>query len=344
MKVVDSYPLRKHIINTSIAIAISIIVTFIFGGFGSSWQNMVLNTAYGLLIGVTLAVGCGLLSTKMLSKGNWLENPVKRFVSIILVIMSYIIIDVIVINIFWFHFTQNRDFFEIFQHTFFVWIMATEFIIGMVIYLIILSSRFANKMNDFYIESQKDKEEIDKYKYATLKNQVNPHFLFNSLNVLSGMIYKDVDKADDFIGKLANIYRYVLDVHEDEVVDVNQEIAFTKDYLFLLSTRFGQNLIYEITAQSSKMIVPMALQILIENAVKHNIISSEFPLTISISNDEDSIIVSNGIHLKKDKIISHELGIKNLQNRYKYLTSREVIINKTKDVFEVRIPLLELKS
>jgi len=344
MKATDSYPLRKHIINTTIALAISIVITFMFGGFSGSWQKFALNIAYGLLIGMTIAVGCGLISSKMLSKGQWLENPIKRFTSVILVIMGYIIVDVILINMIWFHFTQDRGVFEVFQHTFFIWIMATELIIGMVIYLIILSSRFAKKMKEFYIESQKDKEEIDKYKYATLKNQVNPHFLFNSLNVLSGMIYKDVDKADDFIGKLANIYRYVLDVQDEEVVLANREIAFAKDYLFLLSSRFGQNLNYNITAETSKMLVPMALQILIENAVKHNSITKEFPLTITVSNDENQIVVSNGIQPKMDKPDSFELGIKNIQSRYKYLTSREVVVNKTEKMFEVRIPLLTVED
>ena len=340
----DPYPLRKHIVNTTIALAISIVITFIFGGFSGSWQKFALNIAYGLLIGMTIAVGCGLISSKMLSKGQWLENPIKRFTSVILVIMGYIIVDVILINMIWFHFTQDRGVFEVFQHTFFIWIMATELIIGMVIYLIILSSRFAKKMKEFYMESQKDKEEIDKYKYATLKNQVNPHFLFNSLNVLSGMIYKDVDKADDFIAKLANIYRYVLDVQDEEVVSANKETVFIKDYLFLLSTRFGKNLQYEITAQSSKMIIPMALQILIENAIKHNVISDEKPLKIMISNDENYIFVSNEIQPKSDKADSHGLGIENIKARYKYLTTKEVVINNSEKKFEVRIPLLTLKA
>lgn len=305
---------------------------------------MVLNTAYGLIIGMSIAVGCGLISSRMLSKGQWLENPVRRFTSVILAIMAYILVDVILINMVWFHFTQGREFFEVFQHTFFIWIMATELIIGMVIYLIILSSRFAKKMREFYMESQKDKEEIDKYKYATLKNQVNPHFLFNSLNVLSGMIYKDVDKADDFIAKLANIYRYVLDVQDEEVVSANKETAFIKDYLYLLTTRFGRNLQYEITVQSSKMIIPMALQILVENATKHNVISDEKPLKIMISNDENYIFVSNEIQPKSDKPDSHGLGIENIKARYKYLTSKEVVINNSEKKFEVRIPLLTLKA
>ena len=305
---------------------------------------MVLNTAYGLIIGMSIAVGCGLISSRMLSKGQWLENPVRRFTSVILAIMAYILVDVILINMVWFHFTQGREFFEVFQHTFFIWIMATELIIGMVIYLIILSSRFAKKMREFYMESQKDKEEIDKYKYATLKNQVNPHFLFNSLNVLSGMMYKDVDKADDFIAKLANIYRYVLDVQDEEVVSANKETAFIKDYLYLLTTRFGRNLQYEITVQSSKMIIPMALQILVENATKHNVISDEKPLKIMISNDENYIFVSNEIQPKSDKADSHGLGIENIKARYKYLTSKEVVINNSEKKFEVRIPLLTLKA
>jgi len=344
MKTNKPNKLRKHIINTTVAIAVSIIITFIFAGYSASWQSILLNVSYGLIIGLSIAVGCGLISTRIFRNVDWMENPIRKFVIAMLIITTYIIIDVIVVNMIWFHITQGREYFEIFQHNFFIWIILTELVIGIIIYLIILSANFTKTLSAYYIDAEKTKHEVDKYKYATLKNQVNPHFLFNSLNVLSGMIYKDVDKADNFIGKLANIYRYVLDVQDEEVVSLNQEISFVEDYLFLQSIRFGNNLKYSINAKSEKMIIPMALQILVENAIKHNIISEESQLEIRISSDDRYIIISNNLNPKLEKEESHELGLENIKGRYKYLSDENIQIEQSADTFEIRLPLLSLKA
>ncbi len=334
---------KKHIINVSIIIAISIAITFMFAGFSWQWQEIALNITYGALIGLSIAIGSSFISKRMLADGNWLQNPIKRFIMVILAVSIYIIVDVVIVNTLWFYITQGRDVAELFQSNFFVWIILTELMIGMVIYLILVSARFAKSLNEFYVEAEEQKRELNHYKYATLKNQVNPHFLFNSLNVLSALIYKDVEKADDFIGKLSNIYRYVLDVQEEEVVSVKREIAFAKDFLFLQSIRFGNNLKYDINVSTDKMIIPMGLQILIENALKHNVISDEHQLEIQLSSDEKYIIVSNSLMPKESSEASHELGLDNIKGRYKFLTDMEVKIIESSDRFEVCLPLLKMK-
>jgi len=153
-----------------------------------------------------------------------------------------------------------------------------------------------------------------------------------------------VDKADEFIGKLADIYRYVLDVQDKEVVSLNQELTFAEDFLYLQSIRFGEQLKYKINANSDKMIIPMALQIVIENALKHNEISDIKSLNIEISSDNKYVIISNNLLPKSQKSDSHELGIKNIIARYQHLSDMEVQIIKTDKKFEVRLPLLNLIS
>jgi len=333
----------KHIRNATIIFAISTVITFMFGGFSTNWEQLAMNVLYGALIGLSLAIGSGFISRKMLANGNWLNNPVKRFMMVVLAVTLYIIVDILAVNSFWFYMFQDVSISEMFSSGIFLWSILTEFMIGMIIYLIIISSRFAKSLNEFYVEAEEQKRELNHYKYATLKNQVNPHFLFNSLNVLSALIYKDVDKADDFIGKLSNIYRYVLDVQEEEVVSVEREITFAKDFLFLQSIRFGNNLKYDINVSSDKMIIPMGLQILIENALKHNVISEEHQLEIKISNDAKYIIVSNNVMPKESSEPSHELGIENIKGRYKFLTDLEVKINNADGKFEVSLPLLEMR-
>lgn len=334
----------NHLLNISIAIALSIVITFMFAGLNWQWESLVLNVIYGSVIGLSIAFGCGFISTRMIARPNWLQNPVRSFVKTILAVSLYIIIDVIIFNMIWFKVTQDRGVFEIFQHSFYVLILCLEFVIGIIIYLIILSKNFALRLNDYYVNAEESKKELAKYKFETLKNQVNPHFLFNSLNVLSGMIYKDLDKADDFIARLANIYRYVLDIQDEEVIELDREIAFVKDFLFLLSLRYGNNFQFEIQVDSQKYIVPMSIQIIVENILKHNSLSAENPLKISITNNSNFLIISNNLNPVENPEVSHGLGLKNVKKRYQYLTDSEIQIENDGKFFTVKLPFLNLKN
>jgi len=343
MKKQENKSYLKHIRNAAIIFTVSVVVTFLFGGFSTNWLDLATNIAYGTIIGLSIALGSSIISKKMLNGDNWLHNPVRRFMMVILAVTLYIIVDVLLVNFTWFYMFQDASISEMFHSGMFMWSILTELMIGMIIYLIIISSRFAKSLNEFYVEAEAQKQELNHYKYATLKNQVNPHFLFNSLNVLSALIYKDAEKADDFVEKLSNIYRYVLDVQDEEVVSVSREVDFAKDYLALQAVRFGNYLKYDINVSSNKMIVPMALQILIENALKHNEISAQHILEIKISNDEHYLIVTNNVKAKESSETSHELGLDNIKGRYKFLSNQEVKISQTADTFEVAIPLLDLK-
>lgn len=332
----------KHILNISIILAISIAITFMFGGFSGNLTQIFLNVAYGFIIGLSIALGCGWISTKMLSKKNWEDNPTPNFVKVVLSVSLFILVDVIIVNMIWFSLTQNRGIFELFQYNFFIIIMAVELIVGMIIYLIILSARFAKKISLYHIKVEEERKEKEQFRFENLKNQINPHFLFNSLNVLSGIIYQDTEKADAFILKLSDIYRYVLKVQDEEVVRCSEEIAFIEDYLSLLNIRFGNALSYEIEGNSDKMILPMSLQILVENAIQHNSISTENPLKISILIHENHVEISNNCNPKMDNQHSHGLGLKNLENRFAFLSKEKIQIQDLEETFTVRIPLLNL--
>ncbi len=335
---------RKLLINLSIAIGVSIVISLLFAGFNSSWQYLLSNLGYGILIGLSLAFGAGAISKKMYKGRQWMENSTKRYIKTMLLITIYIIVDIIIINLLWFHYTQSITYGEIIDSKMFIWTSLIEFFIGTSIFLIILSAKFAKSLTQYYSEMEKNKEALSKYRYATLKNQINPHFLFNSLNVLSGIMYKDTEKADEFISKLANIYRYVLDIQEAEVISLSKEINFAKDYLYLQSIRLGNNLSYSIEVNENKMIIPMALQILIENAIKHNSISDKKELKITISNDNKYVVISNNRNPKQEATIGHEIGIKNIKERYKFLTDREIKIVETPAKFKVYLPLLDLQN
>jgi LytS/YehU family sensor histidine kinase len=178
-------------------------------------------------------------------------------------------------------------------------------------------------------------------KYESLKNQVSPHFLFNSFNALTNLVYEDQDKAAKFIKQLSEVYRYVLDTREKEVVPLREERKFLDAYLFLQQIRFGDKLNLTIELDDLKCLVaPLVLQILVENAIKHNIVSEENPLQINIYAKDEFIVVENNLQ-QKSVIVndSSGVGLDNIKKRYAFLSDRPVeILNDKK--FIVRIPIL----
>ena len=181
------------------------------------------------------------------------------------------------------------------------------------------------------------------YKYESLRNQINPHFLFNSLNVLSELVYDDQDLAVKFIRQLSDLFRYVLDSRDKELVPLSEELKFTESYVFLLKIRFEDklNIKTEIEAQTSDYLIPMTLQLLIENAVKHNEISAAFPLTISIRRKNGFLEVENNLQPKEVGEDSRKTGLKNLIQQYAFFSGHPIEILPSAHVFLVCVPILK---
>jgi len=193
------------------------------------------------------------------------------------------------------------------------------------------------------IEVETLKREKAESQYAALKNQVNPHFLFNSLNSLSSLINISPEKAIEFIDKFSKIYRYVLEVNEKIVVELREELDFLQSYYFLQKIRFGNNLEISTDIEASKLmnlIPPLSLQILIENAIKHNEISSEHPLKIKVCTENNFLIISNNLQLKKKLDSSTGIGLKNLMQHYDHLTDAKPEFFATQNEYISKIPLL----
>jgi len=183
-------------------------------------------------------------------------------------------------------------------------------------------------------------------KFDALKNQLDPHFLFNSLNVLTSLIEENPRAAQKFTTSLSKTYRYVLEQKNKDLVDLTEEIKFAKTYINLLKMRFEDaidcNIPSELNLAEAK-VVPLSLQLLLENAVKHNIVSSKQPLIIQIYEDRDELVVKNNLQIKDILGKGSSVGLFNIQQRYGLLTKRQVQIIKTEDYFEVRLPLLTKK-
>ncbi|MGL4806284.1 MAG: sensor histidine kinase [Bacteroidales bacterium] len=179
--------------------------------------------------------------------------------------------------------------------------------------------------------------------YNKLKHQLNPHFLFNSLNVLDYLVHTDTERASIFIKKLASNYRYLLNNEEQELVFLHNEIKFAQSYFDLMKERFDKGLEIKMDIPAylyEYMIVPCGLQLLIENATKHNVISSDSPLKIEVYTESDQIVVRNNLQPKLSTSPSFGMGLKNLCGQYSAMFGKEVLIEKCDRYFVVKIPLL----
>ena len=202
----------------------------------------------------------------------------------------------------------------------------------------------------FYKELQKKRVTEQKIiagtasaQFDALKNQLDPHFLFNSLNVLTSLIDENPDAAQQFTTSLSKVYRYVLEQKNKELVSVDEELKFAKTYVGLLKMRFEDSIIFEIPEMAKNpqaKVVPLSLQLLLENAVKHNVVNSANPLRIKIYELGDNLVVENNLQPKDVLKKSSGVGLVNIMQRYNLLTNREININKTASSFIIQIPML----
>lgn len=179
--------------------------------------------------------------------------------------------------------------------------------------------------------------------FESLKNQIDPHFLFNSLNVLSSLIEEDPIAAQKFTTSLSKVYRYVLEQKDKELVSVAEEIAFAKTYMNLLLMRFENSITFEIPEKISNdeaKVVPLSLQLLLENCIKHNVVSENKPLHIKISVEKGMLVVSNNLQKKEVLTDRKGVGLENIVNRYGILTHRKVVVDASESEFKISMPIL----
>lgn len=212
--------------------------------------------------------------------------------------------------------------------------------------------------NQFYfsLKQKKDLEfkmnrlqkEVMTSKYKSLKSQISPHFLFNSLNTLTGLMYQDRDLASDFVSRLASSYRYILDNKEADLVSLEKELNFLDSYIFMMNIRHTDaiSIKTDIRLNASLYSIPtLSLQMLVENAMKHNFFSKEKPMEINIYTvGKIALVVENTFRKRDIQEESTQLGIKNIKKRYAFYTNQEVTVEQTDGLFKVTMPLLAKES
>jgi LytS/YehU family sensor histidine kinase len=189
--------------------------------------------------------------------------------------------------------------------------------------------------------------ELTQMRFEMLKSQINPHFMFNSLNVLSGLIEKDVKKAQEFIDEFSQIYRYVLETVEQPTSTLGKELEFMRSYLFLQQMRYGEDLTWSVNLPAGMLelvMPPLSLQVVLENAIKHNIVNHSKPLHIEVEGEGMLLIVSNPLQPKISAAASTGLGLKNLTRRYSLITDMLPQFAVENDHYIARLPLINPES
>jgi sensor histidine kinase YesM len=218
-----------------------------------------------------------------------------------------------------------------------------SFIISMVITLMFYSVFYYRHKQEKKVKEQKIIAGTASAKYDALKNQLDPHFLFNSLNVLTSLIEENPIAAGKFTTALSKVYRYVLEQKSKDLVTVDEELKFAALYMSLMKMRFEDSIVFTMPGtvkDPNAKVVPLSLQLLLENAVKHNQVTPSKKLHISITEVGENLIISNNMQPKQVLRESTGVGLRNIKQRYELLTKSPVIVNDNNNQFSISIPML----
>ena len=333
-------------LTIAIVVSIAIGITFILimrGSLNMSLRLYIWNFGYSLSIGLPLFANGYLFHIFEKRFIDWINRPLRSVLSALAMHFIYSSFVIFIVNWFWFVVVRNQNFHNFWTHN--RWTIISEYIIFVIVAAIIYAVSFFKAWKLAVQESEKIKSETLSLKYQVLQNQVNPHFLFNSLNILGSLIDIDVSKAKKFTRELSLFYRDVLHFKDEDIISLKDEVEFVKRYIYLQQIRFGEALQVEIIANKniSGNVIPLSLQALVENAIKHNEISKANPLKLVIAiTDDYKLIVENNLQPKNILEKSSKTGLKNLAGRYEYLTGKKVVITKNNNYFRVSLPLILL--
>ena len=326
-----------------IGCAVFIISSFVSNGFqfksfNEALVHFALNQLYAFVLGFSNMYFFGLLERFPWKKTDKIKRIVLGIVgSTVLTLLALFFLRILVVVVFYgmpfSEFIANE---QLRYYQFGLWIT-------LIIVTIFHLAYFYNKYQQNRIKEQKVIAGTASAKFDALKNQLDPHFLFNSLNVLTSLIEENPENAQKFTTSLSKVYRYVLEQKDKELVLLDEELEFARTYMSLLKMRFEDSIVFELPEKASNpesKVVPLSLQLLLENAVKHNTVTSNKPLYISIYEDGNNLVVENNLQPKEIIKKSSGVGLSNIMQRYDLLTKKKLNITKEANRFAVAIPML----
>ena len=333
---------KKHIV-------IAIIVAVLFAGGYYIYTLGLPSTNYFtagwiLVVFAFLVFGNRLISSLFDKKLPWLRFGKTRLFSHLFIGLLY---SLVVINvaylIFKLVFTLDAPVFEQ---------LVVMNVYGLVIFIpvfcIYFSLHFLQHWQHSEVQAERFKKEKLKSEIDNLKNHLDPHFLFNNLNILAALIDQDAEESKKFLDKFTEVYRSLLKTKDEDLVYLSDELEFVNAYIYLLNTRFEDLVVFDIQVDNEMqyhMIPPLSIQQLIENAIKHNIITEKQPLKINIYSDEQFLVVKNTLRKKEvGDALSMGSGLSSIKSRFSYFSDIEVEVTQTDDEFVVKLPIIEVET
>ena len=326
-----------------ITLVFTLVFSLLQGDF--SPQSLLTTFLVSALYSYGIGFGNGLINDILDRRWNWLEQTNLRVYFGIFCTILYTVPVVLGIDYLTFVVFQKLEVSEFFNNRM-VWVHMFYIILSLGVSTFMHARSFMlnwKEASKKEVYEQKIIAGTASAKFETLKNQIDPHFLFNSLNVLSSLIEENPDNAQRFTTSLSKIYRYVLEQKDKELVSVAEELSFATTYMKLLKMRFENSLFYEVTAEVQNpdaKVVPLSLQLLLENTVKHNVVSEQRPLHIRIYIENDYLVIQNDFQKKEVLQDRQGVGLQNIINRYAIITKRKVLIEQNEQTFTVKIPIL----
>ncbi len=307
--------------------------------YSQEWQYMWKRFAITFIIWLVMWYGNSFVAHALDNVYTFLKNPGKRFV--LGIVGAGIYSGFAMLGLIWFFKATvniNISGGDIVQT------VVLTVLVGVLVYMVMLAKEFLFSWRELALQEEKMKNEVLASNFEMLRSQVNPHFMFNSLNTLTSLIYQNQDLAAKYVGQLSKVYRSVLTTQKNEVITVAEELKTLESYVFLQSIRFENK--FEVNIELSndekqKHIPPMVLQMLIENCIKHNEITDENPLVIDIFSEGEMICVKNKMTLKE--VLpgdNSSIGLTNIKARYQMLSDVPVEIIDDGKTFIVKLPLL----
>lgn len=341
---IKALALNKQFLYLMVVLLIAVIsVMFIY----YDWPSVYLVAIVWITTVITLLwIGNRSIFKFLDGKISWLKQTSKRFFLQLLLSIAY---SLFCINLTYYLFkiTASETAPDVEQ-------LLVLNIYGLLFIIPVLSLNFGayfiTQWKKEYIQSNHLKEESLNSRLEVLRMHIDPHFLFNNLNVLSALIEQKPATAQQFLDKFVDVYRYVLQYKKEQLVNIHTELTFIDSYVFLLKRRFEEQCKIDIAIDpnlpKNRAIPPLALQMLVENAVKHNKLSAKLPLTIQIfTSGNDWIVVRNNYQPKEQSgILLTQTGLDNIKKRYQYLSDQEVQVKQDEQYFTVSLPLLEMEE
>ncbi|RLD73018.1 MAG: hypothetical protein DRJ29_00370 [Bacteroidetes bacterium] len=345
---------RKKAIRTFLNLLRDLLILILIGNVLSiftipkeMWnlETVIRNCIFSVAIGYPAWKGMMWITLVLERRIPWLKSPIKRMIYQVAALGLFFALIIFIAFFVWVNLVEGISFKAIMSDG----IRSLKVAFTFMLLSLVLGNAvlFFKNWKKSAIQQEELKRAHLALQYQSLKDQVRPHFLFNSLSSLATLINTDTEKATLFVHKLSDVYRYVLEQRENELVPLKDDLKFMEDYIFLQKIRFGENLQVEnkLELNLKRMVIPLSLQMLVENAIKHNEISREHPLIIEItSTGKGHVIVRNNLQRREVSEPSLGTGLENLRKQITYFSPDPLLVLEEADAFVVRMPTLTRKT